>query len=54
MEGEIEMLERRFFYGKAEDNLWHNADYLDYGIEYARKHIETLRKRKHASQSDEA
>jgi len=47
MENDIEALDRRFFSGSDEDSLWRNTDYLDFGMEYARDHIETFRKRKH-------
>jgi hypothetical protein len=47
MENEIEALDRRFFTYKTEQSLWGNPDYLDYGMDYARNHIEILRKRKH-------
>jgi hypothetical protein len=46
MDDDIAALDSRFFSGRNEESLWRNPDYLDYGMEYAREHIETLRKRK--------
>lgn len=46
LDNDIAALDSRFFSGSHGDSLWRNNDYLDYGMEYAREHIETLRKRK--------
>ncbi|HEX8310383.1 MAG TPA: hypothetical protein VF614_03630, partial [Chthoniobacteraceae bacterium] len=46
LEKEMEALDRRYFGGPDEDDLWRNGDYLDCGMEYAHQHVDVLRQRK--------
>jgi hypothetical protein len=46
LENDVEALDNRFFGSREEESLWRNNDYLEYGMQYAREHIDVFRKRK--------